>query len=320
MAEWLELVKQAKTIALFSHINSDGDAIGSVMAMKHLLDNLGKETYIFVPTPINFSYHFSGVNEVSCKKYLKQYDLAIALDSPNTKRFGQCEREFYKAKKSICIDHHQDNENFADITILDSDISSTCELLYRLFKKENLTISKDIATYLYLGISTDTGGFMHSFHGAITSETWEAIADLSKIGADLQIVNFNIFTHLRKSVFELYRKGLYKVEFFEDGKIAMCCINKKLLDETGAEITDTHKLTDLVSGIDGVEITAIMASRGYREQSVSVRSNKHNAQAICKHFGGGGHLRASGCRIFTTFVEAKEQLLEACKEELYRND
>jgi len=320
MAEWFELIKKAKTIALFSHINSDGDANGSVMAVKHLLDDLGKETFVFVPTPINLSYHFCGINNISCKKHLKQYDLAIALDAPNTKRFGQCEHEFFKAKKSICIDHHQDNENYANINILDSNISSTCELLYNLFKQEHLTITKEMATCLYLGISTDTGGFMHSFHGAITSETWEAIAELSKLGADLEIVNYNIFSHMRKSVFELFRKGLYRVEFFEDGRIAMCCINKKILDETGTEITDTHKLTDVVSSIDGVEITAIMAQRGYKEQSVSVRSNKHNAQRICKAFGGGGHIKASGCRIFTTFLEAKSQLFDECKKELYRND
>ena len=320
MTDWLNLIKEASTIALFSHINSDGDANGSVMAMKHMLENLNKKVYVFVPLPISESFHFTGVNKYSCIENSNKYDLAIALDAPNTKRFGQCEPEFFKAKKSISIDHHMDNEHYAEITILDAEISSTCELLYKLFSEEKLNITPEIATCLYLGIATDTGGFMHSFHGAVTSSTWKILAELAGKGADMETVNFNVFVHLRKPVFEIFRKGLNRVELFENGKIAMCCVNKRLLDETGAEITDTHKLTDIVGGIDGVEITAIMTQRGYREQSVSVRSNKHNAQRICKHFGGGGHLKASGCRIFEPFAIAKEQLLEECKSELYRDD
>ena len=320
MVDWLNYVKDSKTIALFSHINSDGDANGSVMAMKYLLDAMGKQTYIFVPTPINQSFWFLDIQNVTCTKSLKQYDLAICLDAPNTKRFGQCETEFFKAKKSICIDHHMDNEMYATQTILEPEISSTCELIYKLFTQSNLNITKEIATCLYLGISTDTGGFMHSLHGDINSSTWQTVADLVKLGADLEKVNYNLFVHMRKSVFELYRKGLNRVEFYENGKIAMVCINKRLLNETGAEVTDTHKLTDLVGGIDGVEITAIMTQRSYKEHSVSVRSQCHNAQRICKHFGGGGHLRASGCRLFVPFMQAKEQLLEECKKEIFRND
>ena len=135
-----------------------------------------------------------------------------------------------------------------------------------------------------------------------------------KLSADLEKVNYNLFVHLRKPVFELYRRGLNKVEFYENGKIAMICINKRLLDETGAEVTDTHKLTDLV------EITAIMTQRSYREHSVSVRSQCHNAQRICKHFGGGGHIKASGCRLFIPFAQAKQELLNECIKELKRND
>ena len=88
MDNWLELVRKSKTIALFAHINSDGDANGSIMAMKHLLDNMGKETFVFLPLPINESYWFLGANKVSCTKSLASYDLAIGLDCPNTNRFG----------------------------------------------------------------------------------------------------------------------------------------------------------------------------------------------------------------------------------------
>lgn len=320
MANWLDLINQSKTIALFSHVNSDGDANGSVMAMKHWLDSLGKETYVFVPTPINLSYSFTGVDRFSCTKYADSYDLAIGLDAPNSKRFAQCEKEFYKAKNSICIDHHLDNQNYAKIVIVDDEISSTCELLFRLFEQEKIQISSDMATCLYLGIATDTGGFMRSSHGQVSADTWRAVTKLVEYGADTKKVNTEIFITIRKPVFEIYRKGLDRVEFFENGRIAMVCITKKMLDDTGADISDTHKLNDTVLGIDGVEIMALMTQNAYKEQYVSVRSKNHSAKNICSHFGGGGHLRAAGCRIYVPFTEARKQLLEQCIIELNRNE
>ena len=320
MTDWLELIKNSKTIAIFSHINSDGDAVGSAMAFKHLLDDMKKDVYVFIPTPISQSFCFLDIDKFSCKRYAKKYDLAICLDAPNTKRFGQCEPEYFKAKNSICIDHHMDNEHYADITLLDADISSTCELIYRLFKENDIKITKDIATCLYLGIATDTGGFMHGNHGTVDAHTFNAVADFANLGADIESVNYNIFVHVRRSVFELYRYALSNVQFFENGKIAMVAISKKVLEQTGAELTDTHKFTDFIGGIDGVEITAIMTQKEENEQSVSVRSRIHNAQRICKHFGGGGHLRAAGCRLFVPFYVGKNQLLEECKKELLRND
>ena len=320
MSEWFDLVKKSESIALFAHINSDGDANGSVMAMYHLLKGMDKKVYVFVPTPISLSYHFLGVNEITCKNYAKHYDLAIGLDCPNTKRFGQCEPEFFKAKKSICIDHHLESGEYADIKIVNTDVSSTCELLWTLFEKENIIITPEIATALYLGIATDTGGFIHGAHGDVDKNTWLTVSRLADLGAKFGVVNENMFTTIRKPVFELYRYALANVEFYENGRIVMVAVRKKIFEQTGTELTDTHKFLDVISGIEGVEITAVMSEREFDEQAVSVRSKKRNAQRICKFFGGGGHLRASGCRIFVPFDEAKQQLLNECKKELCRND
>lgn len=320
MTEWLDLIKNSNSVALFSHINSDGDAVGSVMAFKHLLESMNKEVYVFIEAPISESFCFLDVDKISCKKSAKEYDLAIGLDCPNTKRFGVCESEYFKAKKTLCIDHHMDNVYYADLTILEPDISSTCELIYKLFKESNIKITKEIATCLYTGISTDTGGFMHGNHGVVDASTFNAVADLAVSGAEIDKINYNVFVHVRKSVYELYKYAISNVKFFENGKIAMVTISKNVLEQTGAHLTDTHKFTDFIGGIDGVEITAIMSQKEENEQSVSVRSRVHNAQRICKHFGGGGHLRAAGCRLFVPFHVAKKQLLDECKKELYRND
>ena len=318
--EFCELVKESKTIAIFAHMNPDGDACGSAMAMKRVLDGMHKQTFLFVPLPINQSYQFLQIDEFSCKKKAKSYDLAISLDCPNTKRFGQCEPEFFKANKTINIDHHIDNQNFADVNIVEPKRSSACELLFFLFEKSNFKIDKDIATCLYSGIATDTGGFLYSSSGDVSIETWQTVVKLVKAGAELSKINYNLFIKLRKPVFEIFRKGLNALEYYADGKIAIVCIDKKMLADAHAELTDTYKITNLVNGIEGVEIAVIVTQKSENENAVSVRSNKHSAQRICSHFGGGGHLRASGCKIFAPLIDAKTALIKECEEELKRND
>lgn len=319
MSEWFDLVKSSQSIAVLTHINSDGDANGSAMAMYHMLKSLKKDVYLFVPMPINKSYEFLGSAELSGKRNLARYDLAITVDAPTTKRLGEFECEFFKAKNSVCIDHHGDNEFYADVNVVVPDASSACEVVFDLFQKENIDVDKQIATCLYTGISTDTGGFMRSTAGAVSQNTWDDISKLCALGADTATVNYNLFSLIRKNVFELFKIGIGNVEFYEGGKIAMVCLPKEIFDATKTDVTDTYKLIDMVSGIEGVEIMAIISQKSDREQVVSVRvRNNHSARNICAHFGGGGHQRASGCRIFVPLSDAKQQLLKQCRDELVR--
>lgn len=318
--ELKQMIDESKTIALFAHINPDGDAIGSILAMKTYLDSLGKDTYVFLQEPISQNYRFSGIHDVANKRQLSEYDLAFCLDCPHTKRFGEWEQEFYKAKRTIKIDHHIAEEKVADLEFIDTEICSVCEFIYKIFKQMGVKITPKIATYLYNGIATDTGGFLHGNHGEVTADTWKAVADLVECGADLETVNYNIFIKTTKNVFELNKEVLQRVEFYADGKIAMVCLPNSVLQETGTDLYDTHKFLDDFTGIEGVEILAFMTQVKDNENAVSIRSRTKNAQRICKHFGGGGHLRASGCRIFVPLQVAKSLLLEECKKELYRND
>ena len=314
------LIEDCKTVALFAHMNPDGDAIGSVLAFKNMLDSLKKETFVFLPTPISDTFDFLDIQNIVNKNKLGKYDLAICLDCPNTKRFGEWEKEFFKAKKSIKIDHHIVTDNFATICVVDEEISSTCELIFKIFKDLNVEITPNIATCLYTGIVTDTGRFTHGNHGEVTPETWRTVADLVECGADTKSVNYNVFIKMSRDVFELNKEVLSRVEFFADGKIAFVGIPKDVLLKTNTDMTDTHRFIDLFGGLEGVEITAFMTQIEDNENAVSIRTQIHNAQRICKHFGGGGHLRASGCRLFVPFEIAKSMLLYECKSELNRND
>ena len=317
MVNIFEIINSCKTIALFAHINPDGDAIGSLMTLKRYIDSLGKDVYVFLQRPISENYYFMGINEVANIKFNNSYDLAISVDCPNVKRFGEYEKEFLKAKISINIDHHMDNEFFAMHNIVDTSMCSACELIYNLFKQSGLNISSDMATCLYSGIATDTGMFLHS---NTTASCFLAAGELVKLGADLETLNYNLFNHIKINEFNITRLAISKTEFYENGKIAFVGITSKMLEMANADLTCTYRIIDQINKVDGVEVAVLLTQNGYRENLVSVRSRNRNAQRICKAFGGGGHLRASGCRIFIPFKYAKEKLLEECKKELTRND
>lgn len=315
MVDIFEIIDKSKTIALFSHLNSDGDAIGSLMAFKYYLDTLGKETYVFLQRPIGDNFYYMGINEVANIKSLSQYDLAICTDSPNSSRFGQYEQEFLKAKDSISIDHHLDNSNYAKVNIVDPSKSSTCELVYSIFKHFKKPITPQMATCLYSGLSTDTGSFTH---GNMTFDTFVSAGELVNYGADLVTLNDFLYSHMKMNEFDIFRLALSKAEFYENGKIALIAISEKMLQQTNCDMTSTHEIIGQLNSIVGVEIAALITENKYRENFVSVRSKKHSAQRICLAFGGGGHLRAAGCKIFIPLKYAKQQLLDECKKELLR--
>ena len=311
-----ETINQNKTIALFSHINADGDAVGSLMAVFNYCKQQKKQVFVFLQQPVSESYNFLGIDKVVNKKYLSHYDLAICLDCPNTDRFGIYQNEFKKCSYSFCIDHHLSSEEFADVNIVNDKKCSTCEILFDIFKQNNVEINKQIATSLYTGIASDTGRFMHN---NTSFDAFSCASELVKLGADIQAVNYNLFSHKTFEQFDIFRKGLSNIEFYENGRIAFVGLTDEILKRAKATVNDTFLIIDFVKGIDNVDVAVLMTQNKPAEQMVSVRTVKSSAQNICKHFGGGGHFNASGCRIFTSFEMAKKQLLEVCKKEL-KND
>lgn len=311
-----DVISQSKTIAIFSHIRADGDAVGSIMAFCNYCLAANKQVFVFLQEPISANFNFLGIQKVANKKHLSSYDLAICVDCPTFDRFGVYQNEAKKAKFVVCIDHHLGAENFGDINIVQQDKSSTCEIIFDLFEQNNQQITPQIATCLYAGIAADTGRFMHS---NTKCSSFLCAGKLVELGADLQLVNDKLFNKKSFVEFDIFRKALNNIEFFENGKIAFVGIESNLLKQANATYNDTFLIIDFVKGIENVDIAVLMTEYKHNEQMVSVRTNKSSAQNICKHFGGGGHLKASGCRVFVPFKLAKEQMIEQCIKEL-KND
>lgn len=310
-----EQIKLASNIAIFTHQNSDADAIGSSIALKLFLESLDKNVGIFIQKPIHKNYSFMNtkLHVNNCK--IKHFDLAISLDCPNKTRFGIYQKKFDTIPNSIAFDHHADFANFAELNYVDSSASSTCLLVYRFLKHINAKISSNMALCLYSGMATDTGRFCYS---NLNSELFDAVGNLYDIGFDYLLANYNLFQRQSKEEVELFKRGINKINYFESGQIAIVKLNTKDFIETNTKPNDTHKIIDFILNIEGIKIACLLTQYDENEYLVSIRTRDRNAQNIAKEFGGGGHFRASGCRIFTNGEEAFSSLKKACVKELLR--
>lgn len=311
--EILTKINQSKKIAIFSHINPDGDAIGSSVALKLVLEKTGKMVDIFIPEPIDNNYNVLGANLHLNKKLFQNYDLAVGLDSPSSKRFSVFENVFKSVDNSINIDHHIGNSNYANLNYIDDEASSVCEIIFKIFKYWKVEISKEIATCLYAGISTDTGRFLHSNS---KPETLLFASELAKLGANITDVNYFLFEKISIEEINLTKIALNKLELFENGQIAFVGLTKTDFNLTHTISQQTFRLPDLLNGIDTVKIAIVMSENKNNEFMVSIRSRDEFAQKVAIRFGGGGHPNAAGCRIFTSLNNAKNSIIRASVEVL----
>lgn len=311
--EMYEKMCKATNIAIFTHQKTDADALGSSIAMKLFLEKLGKNVNIFVQKPIHKNYNFLGVSKHINQNNGKKFDLAISLDCPEISRFGIYQKKFLTIKNSIAFDHHKYFKNFADLNYCDETCSSTCLVLYRFFVSQKVEIDKEIAMRLYSGIATDTGRFLYS---NLNKEVFDAVGNLYTTNFDFLKVNFNLFQRQSKNEVELFKRGINNIKFFENDQIAMVKLEKQDFLETGTKAMDTFRIIDFMLNVETTKIVCLLTYDAENEYIVSIRTRDKSAMNIAKEFGGGGHERASGCKIKANGDQAFKQLLNSCKKEL----
>lgn len=311
----LKTILSSNKIAIFSHMNCDGDAVGSSIALKLALEKMGKLAYIFIPEPIDEKFEVihsnSHINLPNTESL--NFDLAFGLDCPHKERFGNKLKIFKKINYSINLDHHSDNKLFGTINYVNENASSVSEIIYKMFLHWKFEITKDIATCLYAGISTDTGRFLHA---NTKPETLCYASELAKLDADIMAVNYNLFERISVAEMDLTKIALNKLELVFNNQIAILCLTKADFKQTGTVSQQAYRLPDLINGIDGVKVAIVMSELNRNEWSVSIRSRQAVAQNIAKRFGGGGHTRAAGCRIYATLKVAKNTIIDVSIKEL----
>lgn len=307
----ISAIKNAETVLVCGHIRPDGDCIGSVLAMRKLCVKLGAKCDGVCDCDKPAHYAFLPDYEKYCVTTCKNYDLFIALDSGDEKRLGKYAKYLSSCKNSINIDHHPSNDRYAKYNLVDETASSVCQILYELFCDSGL-IDLDTAQLLYVGLSTDTGNFMHSNTNA---KVFSVAAALCAFGIDVATINHNLYRNNTMNKTLLTAKAIENIKLFCDGKIALMTIMRDDLKKCGCDDTDTEGLIDYASSITGVRISICMCEQDGLFR-VSFRSTGADVSAVAALFGGGGHKVASGCVITGDAEDVGRKVVNAAAKAL----
>lgn len=306
----LEEINKANSIVLLAHENPDGDAIGSCLAMKLALEELGKKADLIMPEyPQEFEI-LPGANEIIKESNIKNYDLAIALDCASIKLLGNCEEYFNGAKVKIVIDHHSSNTMYGDFNYVDQDAPAVCQLLLVVLGYFKVEITKDIGTCILTGIITDTGGFRYE---SVTAETFRFVADLYDKGVKVSKIYQQVFGSKPRAKFELHRLAQDRIEFLENGKVAYTYITREDEERFGCKNGDHDGIVEEGRDVEGVEVSIFLREtpKGIKG---SLRSKNYvNVSQVAMMFGGGGHIRAAGLTVQGSMDQIKTQILNAVR-------
>lgn len=302
-------LKKAKNVAVFTHMRPDGDAFGSSFALSRALDKLGVENTVYNESPKPSNLLFL-VEKEQVEKTLKSgHDLYIALDSADDKRLGILYDDFIGATRrridTINVDHHVSNTRFAKYNFV-RDCSANCMNVYHLIKELGVSIDKEIAQFLMMGILTDSGNFSHD---DVTDEAFLIAAELMKAGADVNTLNYELFKKQAKARAALYADVMMGIRYMLDDKFAFITITKEKMEKYGADIGMTEGFVDFPLSVDTVEVCASIMEMKPRQYKISLRSKRYaDVNKIAGVYGGGGHVRAAGCMLFGELEEVVDKL------------
>lgn len=300
-----KIIKDNQKFLIGAHINPDGDAIGSTLALGALLKHFGKEVVMYnrdrVPDNLRF---LKGFDQIVKTIPSNPFDVAIMVDCASKDRAGL---PFMNAKivnATVVIDHHRLDTVDAAIALLDETAASAGEVVLRLIEHMKFPITQDIAMQVYCTLAVDTGFFKYSN----TSErVLRVAADLVAKGASPWKVAMNLEESYPIERFHLLARALDTLEVSKDGKYATMEVTQNMISQTNAPIQISEEFAGIPRSIKSVKISALFREVEDGKVRVSLRSKDSiDVAAVASKFGGGGHPYAAGCTIEGTVPEAKQ--------------
>ena len=311
-----DLIKSSKKILIVSHINPDGDALGSTSSLyTTIYDNFKKKADMLIIGHLPNCYRFMPNIEKAEFKFNDSmvYDLVITVDVAALDRLSNARILFDKAKHTINIDHHKTNNEFGNINIIEPKASSAGEVLLGIYNELNWNISLDSATALYTSILTDTGGFRYE---NTSEKVFQAAAQLVKIGINPNEIYKNCYELKSKNFVMFQNYCINKAVFSEDNKIAYTTVYKKDFEKFHGEDDFTEGLVETLRAIESTDIAFIAKEIDSKSTKISMRSKKTDVAEICGAYGGGGHTCAAGCTIKTGIEGAVKRILKTIEEKI----
>ncbi|CAN5338610.1 MAG: bifunctional oligoribonuclease/PAP phosphatase NrnA [Gemmatimonadetes bacterium] len=314
------LLHGAKRIVLTTHVQPDGDGIGSEVALAAHLQALGRQVTILNPHPTPRRFRFLEpeppivpFEQSVAESLLDRADLLVVLDISVPERLGRIEPIVRKLDlPTAVIDHHAGPSRIDGFDYRDAGAAATGEIIYRLLVEWEAEITPGIATALYAAIAYDTGGFRHENTNA---RIHEIAAELFRLEADMRAVHHNLFESTSLATLRLLGRIFSDFKLSAGGRIAWVVLPRKLMDEVAAETEDVEGVTEALRAIEGVVVAILFKEIGDGATKVSFRSiGSVDVNRFARRFGGGGHRNAAGAFVREPLTAVVDKVVAAAHE------
>jgi phosphoesterase RecJ-like protein len=314
----IDRLTESQAIFMSTHINPDGDAIGSLIALGLGLQQHGKHIYLYNASPIPAVYRFlPGVQLV--QQVLPEssaWDTAVVLDCGTLDRIGVAVDFVRGLPQVINIDHHVTNTNFGQYRLVDSTACSSAEIVYRLLKKMAITIDAAIATSIYTGILTDTGSFRFA---NTNSAAYTICSEMVQAGVDPYTVAQHVYGTYSLGRIKLLNMALDSIEISANGKLSLMTLTQDMFRETDTNPEDVDGMINYAKRIEDVKVAALIMENEngavQKRYHVSLRSDGTvDVAEIAASFGGGGHFSAAGFGVESSLKTLKKTINSIAKK------
>jgi bifunctional oligoribonuclease and PAP phosphatase NrnA len=312
----VDALRRHDRFLLITHENPDGDALGSILAAKLILDALGKDSVMYVSgkAPLPAEYRFMPLDELTRELPDDVGERVLfALDCANESRLGEGEAALEAAPTVLNVDHHHDNTRFGNVNLVVADASSTGEIVRDLARELGVELTPDLAEALYVALVTDTGRFQYA---NTTPKALRLAAELVEAGADVHRVFQSVYETVQLAKLKLLARALERAQVYEGGGLVISYLLRTDFAEVGAAEPYSEGIIDFLRAVEGAEMAALireppMPGRPARRVSLRSSSDEVDVSAIARASGdGGGHRQAAG---FSSELEIP-QIVEFIRE------
>jgi bifunctional oligoribonuclease and PAP phosphatase NrnA len=294
-----DAIRSHDRFLLITHENPDGDALGSILATKLALDELGKDTvmYLYGQAPLPAEYAFMPLGEL--RRTLPddwRERVLLAVDCANESRLGPDSDLLAGVPLVVDVDHHHDNSRFGNVNLIVSNASSTGEVLRDLFAELNVGLTPDIAEALYIALVTDTGRFQYT---NTTAKSLRLAAELVEAGADVHRVFRGVYETVQFAKLKLLARALERAQIYDGGRLVVSYLLRSDFTDIGAAEAYSEGIIDYLRAVEGADMAAMIREPPRSDgpaRRVSLRSSTDelDVSAIARKSGGGGHRQAAG--------------------------
>ena len=320
------IIREIDNFVLVTHVHPDGDALGSLLGFAEILESLGKHVFCYLEEPVSTLYDFlpdcgsvhTDIRDL--RRFLEEADgpvAGVSLDCGDCDRLGENQQELLKVKPFFAIDHHRAHKEYGDSRWIESDCSSTGEMVYELAQVLQADISRKCANNLYVAISTDTGSFRYE---STTARTHIIAADLIGRGVRPDEIAGHLHENFTLPRLKLMELVLSTLKLYESEQLAFIRVTSDMFERSGAVFQDVEGFIDYPRSLRSVKVAAFIKEKKTGQITVSLRAKGEcDVAEVAQCFGGGGHRNAAGFRFSGKTVETVHtEVLAALRRSLNR--